>query len=194
MSFYSGAMFFEYDIFNSYEYYLRLDCDSRIASRIPRSLFSQMKSSGAWYGYFAPANQLDHPFVTRGLHEYLRTFFKSRGIKYLLKFSLLVRRDAMFYTNFEIGFIPALKSPDFEAAFTALDQSGGFMLNRWGDAPIKYALAKTLLPSRRLKGFYRFSYQHGHTYPATSPQYWHLRFVRKVVNTLVRKAMPGRNV
>jgi hypothetical protein len=189
--FYSGAMYFEYPIFDDYEYYLRLDTDSKIDSAIEDSLFRLMKRRQAVYGFYAPANQKDDPFVTRGLHEWLRSYFASQTWLTWVRFLSKVARNEMYYTNFELGYFPAFRGLKYQNFFRAIDQSGGILMNRWGDAPIKYAAVRTLFPRRRVVGIRNFSYSHGHSWARRSEFYWSVRAVLKpaiwLSGTLVRK-------
>lgn len=179
--FFSGAMYFEYPILQDYEYYLRLDTDSRIESPIGESLFETMARRGGHYGFYAPANQLDNPFVTRGLHDWLRSYFCSQSKLLGVKFKLKVQRDAMYYTNFELGYFPAFRSPAYEKFFHAIDQSGGILINRWGDAPIKYAAVRTLFHRRNVIGFRNFDYTHGHKWTVKSNAYWVFRSAASIL-------------
>ena len=175
--FYSGAMYFEYPIFDDYEYYLRLDTDSAIDSPIEDSLFRIMKRRKAVYGFYAPANQFDDPFVTRGLHEWLTSFFDGQSPLKAIRFRVKVKRNEMYYTNFELGYFPAFRDIEYKNFFHAIDQSGGILINRWGDAPIKFAAIRTMFSNQRVIGFRNFSYSHGHRWARRSEFYWWMRVI-----------------
>eukprot|EP00887_Chlorella_sp_A99_P004450 scaffold30.g4450.t1 len=65
-----------------------------------------------------------------------------------------------FWSNFEIGRLSFLRSPEYQAFFEHLDREGGFHTERWGDAPVHSAAAAFLLDRRAIHRFEDIGYKH----------------------------------
>jgi hypothetical protein len=50
----------------------------------------------------------------------------------------LLKEVPAVYTNFEVIRLSFLRSREYMRWFKALDESGGFYLHRWGDAPVRF--------------------------------------------------------
>jgi len=162
--FFSGSIYHQ-PILKEYEYYLRLDTDSQFENGPNISLFNWARSEKIDYGYIAGAVQIDNSKVVKGLKKHVLKYMFSKFVWRGVINSLVIPNGKMFYTNFELGRTDFFKSDAWDDFFTYLDQSGGFYLHRWGDAPIKYVGVKSLSISAKIKPVPPgFEYTHGSTY------------------------------
>ncbi|KAI9894336.1 MAG: alpha-1,2-mannosyltransferase (Kre5) [Vezdaea aestivalis] len=65
-----------------------------------------------------------------------------------------------FWSNFEIARLDWFRSKPYEDFFNMMDRSGGFWMERWGDAPIHSLAAGALLAPRDIHYFRDFGYRH----------------------------------
>ncbi|KAK0609752.1 alpha-mannosyltransferase [Bombardia bombarda] len=65
-----------------------------------------------------------------------------------------------FWSNFEIARLSFFRSKEYEDFFQMMDRSGGFWMERWGDAPIHSLAAGALLSPRDIHYFRDFGYRH----------------------------------
>ncbi|KAF4551149.1 Glycolipid 2-alpha-mannosyltransferase-like protein 3 [Elsinoe fawcettii] len=65
-----------------------------------------------------------------------------------------------FWSNFEIARLDWFRSKEYEEFFQMMDRSGGFWMERWGDAPIHSLAAGVLLSPSDVHYFRDFGYRH----------------------------------
>ncbi|KAF2718103.1 glycosyltransferase family 15 protein [Polychaeton citri CBS 116435] len=65
-----------------------------------------------------------------------------------------------FWSNFEIARLDWFRSKEYEDFFQMMDRSGGFWMERWGDAPIHSLAAGALLNINQIHYFRDFGYRH----------------------------------
>ncbi|KAH7140845.1 family 15 glycosyltransferase [Dactylonectria macrodidyma] len=65
-----------------------------------------------------------------------------------------------FWSNFEIAKLSWFRSKEYQDFFQMMDRSGGFWMERWGDAPIHSLAAGALLGPRDIHYFRDFGYRH----------------------------------
>ncbi|KAI9766217.1 MAG: alpha-1,2-mannosyltransferase (Kre5) [Candelina submexicana] len=65
-----------------------------------------------------------------------------------------------FWSNFEIARLDWFRSKEYEDFFNMMDRSGGFWMERWGDAPIHSLAAGALLSPKDIHYFRDFGYRH----------------------------------
>lgn len=65
-----------------------------------------------------------------------------------------------FWSNFEIARLDWFRSEEYEKFFQMMDRSGGFWMERWGDAPIHSLAAGALLAPSDVHYFRDFGYRH----------------------------------
>ncbi|KZZ87190.1 Glycolipid 2-alpha-mannosyltransferase family protein [Ascosphaera apis ARSEF 7405] len=65
-----------------------------------------------------------------------------------------------FWSNFEIARLDWFRSKEYQDFFDMMDRSGGFWMERWGDAPIHSLAAGALLSPRDIHYFRDFGYRH----------------------------------
>ena len=101
--FFSGSLY-EQPILKNYEYYLRLDTDSFILSKIQYDIFEWMQTKKCEYAFIEPAVHHDHPSVIEGLWNETRQWLIENNIVTQVPFDALPE-GKMFYTNFNICII-----------------------------------------------------------------------------------------
>ncbi|KPI38482.1 O-glycoside alpha-1,2-mannosyltransferase-like protein [Cyphellophora attinorum] len=65
-----------------------------------------------------------------------------------------------FWSNFEIARLDWFRSKEYNEFFEMMDRSGGFWMERWGDAPIHSLAAGALLGVKDVHYFRDFGYRH----------------------------------
>ncbi|KKA30286.1 hypothetical protein TD95_003880 [Thielaviopsis punctulata] len=65
-----------------------------------------------------------------------------------------------FWSNFEIARLSWFRSKPYQDFFETMDRSGGFWMERWGDAPIHSLAAGALLGVKDIHYFRDFGYRH----------------------------------
>ncbi|KAI9687794.1 MAG: alpha-1,2-mannosyltransferase (Kre5) [Bathelium mastoideum] len=65
-----------------------------------------------------------------------------------------------FWSNFEIARLDWFRSKEYNEFFEMMDRSGGFWMERWGDAPIHSLAAGALLSPSDIHYFRDFGYRH----------------------------------
>lgn len=153
---FSGEMY-KHPAFDPYKFYLRLDCDSFIRTKLSYDIFNWMELEDNDYGFIEQAVQFDNPRVVEGLWDKAKEILKKELVE-------KIPSGKMFYTNFEIGKIERFRQNDYMNFFDLLDNSGGFYTKRWGDAPIKFLGVTCLFDLAKVSPVFGFTYQHGAVY------------------------------
>ncbi|KAI9290914.1 hypothetical protein K502DRAFT_272462, partial [Neoconidiobolus thromboides FSU 785] len=65
-----------------------------------------------------------------------------------------------FWSNFEIGSLNMLRSPEYRSYFNYLDKNGGFYFERWGDAPVHSIFVALMLKREEIHFFKNIGYKH----------------------------------
>lgn len=161
--FFSGAVF-ELPILQNYSYLLRLDTDSCFIKGTELSLFKWANQKGVKYGYIKSAIQWDHPKVSENFKGIaLKILFNIKFIYFLR--CLLLPSERMYYTNFEIMYLPFFNSNDWQKFYQEIDKTGGFHLRRWGDAIFRYIGVNSMSNKKERAGIPPgFIYKHGGTF------------------------------
>lgn len=159
---FSGELY-NHPIMALYEYYLRLDTDSFMHSKLSYDIFEWAKQNDCWYGYIQPGIQIDNPKVVENLWQSTKNWLKINKPKVYENIHN-IPEGKMFYTNFEIGLVQWFKDSDYKQYYEWLDNSGGFYTKRWGDAPIKYLGVTLLMDPKHVKAVHGMTYQHGAVY------------------------------
>jgi alpha 1,2-mannosyltransferase len=145
--FFSGHMY-EYDILHKYDYYLRLDTDSYITTKIPYDIFELAKQNEIYYGFIKIED--DNPKVVEGLWETVDQYIPND-----------LPENLMFYTNFELGKVSWFLTSEYMKFYNYLDKTGGFYTKRWGDAPVKFLGINLLMEEKHIGQIGGFIYNHG---------------------------------
>jgi len=135
--FFSGSLY-EQKLLKNYSYYIRLDTDSFILSKIKYDLFEWMEDKKCEYGFILPAVGRDHPKVVEGLWNQTSKYILENNIK-TQKSINNIPDGQFYYTNFEIGKVSSFsEGSKYYEFYKFLKSTGNIFIKRWGDAPIKY--------------------------------------------------------
>lgn len=164
--FFSGSLY-DLPLLRRYEYYLRLDTDSFILTKIPYDIFQWMAKNKCEYAYIEPALQQDHQMVTEGLWPQTETWIETHAIITHVPIKSLPE-GRMFYTNFELGKVSSFsQGSDYYNFYKFVRDSGNIFIKRWGDAPIKYIGVNLFFKPSAIRPIYGFVYQHGAVFDLT---------------------------
>ena len=155
--FFANAIFY-HPALAEYEYYCRLDTDSFILSPVTENMFEQVKAFNIYYGFINDSLH-DNVAFTRGLWPLAQKFITDNNIPVRRKLYSEIREGRVFYTNFEICYIPWFKQgiwPDF---FKAIDLDGGIYRYRWGDHTIRYIGVNSFMPPENISRIH-INYSH----------------------------------
>ncbi|KAF2725589.1 glycosyltransferase family 15 protein [Polychaeton citri CBS 116435] len=184
--FYSG-FFQDHPAVAPYKYYWRIEPDVKFTCRIPYDPFRAMRRKNKIYGYtvalweigsacpsfframadFKEAHRIRSTSLWTSIMEPswaplpIRKFFMSMS-------SLFHSRDrhgdswnhCHFWSNFEIADFDFFRSDRYRELFRELDASGGFFMERWGDAPMHSLALALLADPRQVHYFEDIGYQH----------------------------------
>ena len=157
---------FEREEFQSIEYLLRLDDDSRLLNAWP-NLFAEMRQRNA--SYFANDLDVDEE---KNLPGTMR--LKTLTEKFIEEHRVNVRQPAMlnegfgndslrtFFNNFEIVRMEFFRRPDVRQWIDYVDQSWGIFRYRWGDAILRYLTVALFLPREQLLHRHQFNLSYCH--------------------------------
>jgi alpha 1,2-mannosyltransferase len=139
-----------------YDFYMRLDTDSYILSKLTIDPFQIMSDGNYNYGY--NNTQKDNPKVVENLFEISEKYIDTHEIN--RKSS--IEYPMIYYTNFEIGRVQWFIKSGYMDFFDHLDLIGGIYTKRWGDAPIRYIGVQMLMgDSEKINFESIIDYKHG---------------------------------
>ena len=147
--------FFANDIFHrpeldGYQYYLRLDTDSRILSRVKYDLFTLMKDKDKRYGFITDRFN-DQPCFAVGLWARFAEFVTNHPEHLTYKkLYTEIPELKIYYTNFEICDIAWFRSEPWVSFFKWIDEAQGIYIHRWGDHTIRYAGVNLYMDPRQI--------------------------------------------
>jgi hypothetical protein len=127
--FWSGE-FLKDTVLSQYDYVWRMDSDAYITKEITYDVFTHMVSNSIDYAYSKVCQ--DDAEVCKGLHQFSKEFFESKGLPFEWE------QYRMFATHVEIFNMKRFMCADYTDFHDAIDDTPGFYLQRWGDAPIRY--------------------------------------------------------
>ncbi|KAI1935137.1 O-glycoside alpha-1,2-mannosyltransferase 4 [Ophidiomyces ophidiicola] len=136
----------------------------RYASAYKRS--KNLKSKGLWEMFLEEPEEPEvpkrKPAEDSLPDEILQTSPGDRGIRDIDPEAMEGEKYNMchFWSNFEIARLDWFRSKEYEDFFTMMDRSGGFWMERWGDAPIHSLAAGALLSPSDIHYFRDFGYRH----------------------------------
>ena len=139
-----------------YDFYMRLDTDSYILSKLTIDPFQIMADGNYNYGY--NNTQKDNPKVVVNLFEISEKYIAMHEINRKCS----IEYPMIYYTNFEIGRVQWFIKSGYMDFFDHLDLIGGIYTERWGDAPIRYIGVQMLMSDSEKINFESIiDYKHG---------------------------------
>jgi len=140
------------EIFKQFDYWLRLDLDITVISRVKVDPFQLMADGHYDFGY---VRCFAGPGCTKGYYEFVEYYVRTENVtmKDPKFFSWLKAKRAIFYGNFGIGRVEFFTSDAYLKFAEKMDKEGGIMRTRWDDQHT-YAVAIALYSSyERVIGF-----------------------------------------
>ncbi len=153
-SFFSGAIFRE-SILNDYKYFLRLNTDSYILSKLKYDIFDMMDQGGYKYGFIEEAIQKAPPEV---IVDMWKDFYGTESN---------IEEGLAYGTDFEICDIDWFASGMYGMFYRKLEVSERCYTHSYGDAPFRYLGVNLFLPKEQRVAVRGFIYQRGEIYDLT---------------------------
>jgi hypothetical protein len=153
---FSGEMY-KHETLKNYDWYLRLDSDSFLLSKIKYDIFDHMKSNNYIYGYMSEYDK-DEEFVVKDLLKATQEYLKINNI---LNEKINNWNLQIFYTNFEVGNLSFFKNNQYMSYYNYIDNTGNIYYKRWGDAPIRWFGVNMFLKDENILCIKDIAYQHG---------------------------------
>jgi mannosyltransferase len=169
----NSGFFFKHPALKDIKWYWRVEPEVHFFCDIDYDVFQFMEMHEKTYGFVI--SLYDSPKSIRSLWPTVKKFM-SQHPEYLHVNNSLnwLQDDARehhnriangystchFWTNFEIANMEFWRSKPYQDFFKALDASGGFMYERWGDAPV-HSIAMGLMEDKnKIHFFDDIGYQH----------------------------------
>jgi alpha 1,2-mannosyltransferase len=140
-----------YPRLEGFDYYMRLDDDSFIHSKMEEDPFEVMRAGNKVYAW--RATRPESKSAVRGLKPFLRVHDK--------RFGAYQWDRKIFYNNFHIAKPSLWLTSPCKEALEAIEKNGGIYTKRWGDAPIHTLLVRVYTDIAQRHRFTSFDYQHG---------------------------------
>jgi alpha 1,2-mannosyltransferase len=144
MCHYQSGFFFRHPLLMEYDYYWRVEPDTKLLCEVPYDPFVMMQEKKLKYGFTVAIGE--YPKTVEGLWDATMRFVHLRRRSdpsfnpSLLNFFATEDQSDYnmrhFWSNFEIGDLNFFRSKDYIDYFEYLDITGGFFYSRWGDAPV----------------------------------------------------------
>ncbi|KAK2080185.1 hypothetical protein QBZ16_000038 [Prototheca wickerhamii] len=136
---YFSGFFMNHPLLEGFDYYWRVEPGVHFFCHLPSDPFREMRASGAVYGW---------NIVRAELMNTIPSLWNKYG-------------GCHFWSNFEIGRLDFFRGEAYQALFRWLDSTGGFFLERWGDAPVhSLAVAALLDAQTAVRQFEGVGYRH----------------------------------
>ncbi|KAJ2879475.1 alpha-1,2-mannosyltransferase ktr1 [Coemansia aciculifera] len=161
---YESGFFFRHPLLADFDYYWRVEPGVEFTCSIPYDPFQYMVDNGKLYGFTISVREF--PLTVRTLWSTTNAF-RAAYPEYIapnntlrwLTTSTGGYNMCHFWSNFEIGSLAFLRSPQYAAYFGFLDRAGGFFLERWGDAPV-HSLAVAMFLDKSQVHYFDLGYYH----------------------------------
>ncbi|KAI9364672.1 glycolipid 2-alpha-mannosyltransferase-domain-containing protein [Pilaira anomala] len=151
------------------EYYWRVEPDVRYFCDLDYDPFLYMKQNNKKYEHggtiptlWNNVKQFAKDSTANG-KIYFKNAYKDSMFNFLSDNEGDGYNGCHFWTNFEIARIDLWHSEAYQEFFKALDATGGFFYERWGDAPVHSIFAALYLKKDELHFFNDIGYKHNFT-------------------------------
>lgn len=136
-----------YQLLDDYDYYMRLDDDSFVRSKLPFDMFAHLAEKKGDYIYRVHADFEPHQPTSLTLPVFVKQYLASRGIDY----SGIAINTENGFNSFHVTSLAFWRRPEVREFLRAVDDSRGFYWYRWGDSPLQYLCLKLFSdPSKRI--------------------------------------------
>lgn len=163
---YQSGFFWRHPLLDNYDWYWRVEPDTRLLCDINFDVFRYMQDNHKAYGFTVSIHEYEETIPT--LWDTTMKFFQENP-QHLAPnnlMSFLSNDDGKtynmchFWSNFEVANLNLWRSPGYREYFDYLDHAGGFFYERWGDAPVHSIAAALLLPRDMIHFFDTIGYRH----------------------------------
>ncbi|KAL0079314.1 glycosyltransferase family 15 protein [Phycomyces blakesleeanus] len=163
---FESGFFFRHPLMLEYEFYWRVEPSVEFFCDLDYDPFLYMKENNKKYGW--TISLLEYESTIPTLWETTKKFMKEYP-QYIPENNLidLISNNGggsynlcHFWSNFEIGDLKFLRSPEYTAYFEYLDRAGGFFYERWGDAPVHSIAVGMFLNQSEVHFFNDIGYKH----------------------------------
>lgn len=166
---FESGFFFRQPVLEEFDYYWRVEPGTQYYCDILDDPFEYMNRTGTKYGFTISIREYEATIkslwkVVRGFirkyPKYVSPSVLAKGLPFISNDNGATYNLCHFWSNFEIGDLNFLRSPEYLSFFTMLDRTGGFFYERWGDAPIHSIAAMILLGPEKIHHFNEIGYWH----------------------------------
>lgn len=151
-----------YKYLRGYDWFFRLDTDSKLLDDINFDLFEYLETNNKVYGYVAELRE--HAGVISRIDEFLQKFMEKYSLKgkfldYLKDHNGLYN-GRMIYNNFEIAKLEIFENDGVKSFMDEVDKTGYIYEYRWGDAPLRTIMLSLFFNRDQIYMFDNVGYHH----------------------------------
>ena len=164
---FESGFFWRHPLLDDYDYYWRVEPDTKMHCDIDYDIFKFMKENKKKYGFTIAVHEFRKtiPTLWDTTMEFLALHPEHINENNMMDF---VSNDGgnsynlcHFWSNFEIADLSLWRSKAYREYFDYLDSAGGFFYERWGDAPVHSIAASIFLNRDEIHHFSDLGYYHG---------------------------------
>lgn len=168
---FESGFFYKHPLLLDYDYFWRVEPGVSLLCDVNYDIFDFMVENQYDYGF--TISTIEYPKTIPSLFPALKETLVNLGkpnlitssenySNFIFDSSKLDYNLCHFWTNFEIGNLNLLRSPQYDSIFQELDShpSKGFYYERWGDAPIRTLILSLILNKGKINHFDDIGYTH----------------------------------
>ncbi|KAK9483823.1 nucleotide-diphospho-sugar transferase [Lipomyces starkeyi] len=167
--FFSG-FFYRHELLAEYDYYWRVEPNTQLYCDITYDPFTFMREKNKTYGFTITLHE--HESTIETLWSTVQNFSRAHpehihannALDFIVDDQKSITEGSYnfchFWSNFEIASLKFFRSQAYGDFFDALDRSGGFFYERWGDAPVHSIAAALMVDKAEIHWFYDVGYRH----------------------------------
>ncbi|KAK9321214.1 nucleotide-diphospho-sugar transferase [Lipomyces orientalis] len=167
--FFSG-FFWRHELLANYDYYWRVEPNTQLYCDLTYDPFTFMRENNKTYGFtinlleFASTIESLWPTVQNFSSEHPEYIHQNNSLDFVVDDHKSITEGSYnnchYWSNFEIASLKFFRSQPYRDFFDALDQTGGFYYERWGDAPVHSLAVSIMLDKEEIHWFYDIGYRH----------------------------------
>ncbi|KAK9247632.1 nucleotide-diphospho-sugar transferase [Lipomyces tetrasporus] len=167
--FFSG-FFWRHELLADYDYYWRVEPNTQLYCDLTYDPFTFMRENNKTYGFtinlleFASTIESLWPTVQNFSSEHPEYIHPNNSLDFIVDDHKNITEGSYnnchYWSNFEIASLKFFRSQAYRDFFDALDQTGGFYYERWGDAPVHSLAVSIMLDKEEIHWFYDIGYRH----------------------------------
>ena len=160
-----SGFFFRHELTLKYDYFMRIDSDSKFPCPIEKDPFRYLTSEGVLYAFVYATREHFRtiPSLWTTIEDWMRSInsdkegaienygLNANGSSSSSFVANQHHYPCVFYNNFEIAAFSLFRSTSYLRFFDHLDRSGGFYHERWGDAPVRTYYVTIMLDVNRVR-------------------------------------------